>query len=667
MLRTLVKEPLKKFKKATEELKYHESTKYHKFSVEKAVLFMKTMENNTATKNIAVVLDKKKAELIEGNRKRLRPIIKTIIFCARNNLPLRGHRDDGYYDVSSDKQEQDLLTGRMGVFRSLLAFRIDSGDDDLKSHLSSANRNSTMISKTIQNEVVGCISDVLRCDIVESVKKAKFFSILCDETTDSSTKEQLTFCLRYFDMEECTPKEEFLGFVELKSTTSSAIKSAIDDEMKLLGLSYDYLCGQGYDGGSNMAGHISGVQALISEEQPTAIYTHCFSHRLNLCITRSCDIPAIRNMMGIVSSVSAFFSTSALRSNALAEEIGKSNIAESKKQRLKTLCPTRWVERHDCLLTFKELVVPVVNVLEAIGNSTTNADASSKAYMLSSAVKRSEFIVGLESASYCLGFTVRLSETLQSPKQDLSSAYYNVRNVLESIKNIRREADLEFGSIFENSLKVAEELGCDISIPRTCKKQTTRENTPAGNPEEYFKRTIFLPLVDHIIVQIEARFNEKFASILPLEGLIPTNLSKYTDNEIIKASQLYDKFINETSSDLMLKSELTLWRNKWKEEAKLPENVAETLKQLNPSFFPTLKILIQIFGTIPVSTATPERSFSTLKRIKTYLRSTMGESRLNGLALANIAKDREINVEKVIDLFSKKKPRRMAMENWNES
>ncbi|ELU00718.1 hypothetical protein CAPTEDRAFT_118897, partial [Capitella teleta] len=48
--------------------------------------------------------------------------------------------------------------------------------------------------------------------------------------------------------------------------------------------------------------------------------------------------------------------------------------------------------------------------------------------------------------------------------------------------------------------------------------------------------------------------------------------------------------------------------------------------------YPCIVILLRIFITWPVTTATGERSFSSLKCIKSYLRSTMGEDHLNGLA-----------------------------------
>jgi hypothetical protein len=64
---------------------------------------------------------------------------------------------------------------------------------------------------------------------------------------------------------------------------------------------------------------------------------------------------------------------------------------------------------------------------------------------------------------------------------------------------------------------------------------------------------------------------------------------------------------------------------------------------------------LQIYATLPVTTATGERSFSTLKLLKTYLRSTMNENRLDGLALMYIHPMINIDIEQAIDKFSKRK------------
>jgi hypothetical protein len=63
---------------------------------------------------------------------------------------------------------------------------------------------------------------------------------------------------------------------------------------------------------------------------------------------------------------------------------------------------------------------------------------------------------------------------------------------------------------------------------------------------------------------------------------------------------------------------------------------------------------------MPVSTATAERSFSTMKRLKTYLRSTMTTERLSGLGLMNVYRDMKINSEYIVDKFAARKQRRLA-------
>jgi len=64
-----------------------------------------------------------------------------------------------------------------------------------------------------------------------------------------------------------------------------------------------------------------------------------------------------------------------------------------------------------------------------------------------------------------------------------------------------------------------------------------------------------------------------------------------------------------------------------------------------------------MFATLPVTTATGERSFSALKLIKTYLRTSMREDRLIALALLYINKDIKLDYSQVIDQFAKENRR----------
>ena len=65
--------------------------------------------------------------------------------------------------------------------------------------------------------------------------------------------------------------------------------------------------------------------------------------------------------------------------------------------------------------------------------------------------------------------------------------------------------------------------------------------------------------------------------------------------------------------------------------------------------------------TFALSSVSPERSFSELRLLKTYLRSTMSQTRLSSLLVINVNRDIDIDIDKVVDAFAKKSPRRMEL------
>lgn len=62
--------------------------------------------------------------------------------------------------------------------------------------------------------------------------------------------------------------------------------------------------------------------------------------------------------------------------------------------------------------------------------------------------------------------------------------------------------------------------------------------------------------------------------------------------------------------------------------------------------FSEVEMLVRLLMVVPASSAEAERSFSALRRLKTWLRSTMGQSRLNHVALCHIHQERLDNLEK---------------------
>lgn len=188
----------------------------------------------------------------------------------------------------------------------------------------------------------------------------------------------------------------------------------------------------------------------------------------------------------------------------------------------------------------------------------------------------------------------------------------------------------------------------------------------ASTTNEYFRRSIFIPFLDHFIEELKSRFNDRLTEVIPLEGLIPAKSSKYNIGEIVKAAMFYESDLNV--SENQLQAEITMWHKRWDDETTVirPSAAVEALMYCT-DFFPLIRILLNIFATLPVTTATPERSFSTSKRLKTYLRSTMLNERFSSLALLNVHKEIDIDNEKVINKFASMKPRRMQLKDWSST
>ena len=82
-------------------------------------------------------------------------------------------------------------------------------------------------------------------------------------------------------------QEMFFSFLECDSgTKGEQIAELILKECSLMELDMTLCRGQGYDGAGNMAGVCNGTAKLIQSKFPKAIYFHCASHKLNLCVAR---------------------------------------------------------------------------------------------------------------------------------------------------------------------------------------------------------------------------------------------------------------------------------------------------------------------------------------------------------------------------------------------
>jgi len=279
-----------------------------------------------------------------------------------------------------------------------------------------------------------------------------------------------------------------------------------------------------------MAGSINGASAIISRQYPSAIFIHCVSHILNLSIAQSCTTSVlIRNTMGTLNEVSKFFEYGK-RQHKLSEVID--NIrTDFKRKRLKSLCRTRWVERHPALQTFAELFPVIIKSLRDIAlkkdtvqwDRKTIADANG----LLSAIEKGSFLVALVIRCNILNYIKDFTGMLQQSSIDITRAMGLVEDTRKSHQDVRHRVKEFHGEWMKQALEMAEEAGTSIpTVPRMCGIEKHRENITAATPDEYYGQTITIPLLDHLLMELTSRFNKHAKKATMGLCLVPSVMRK---------------------------------------------------------------------------------------------------------------------------------------------
>ena len=449
------------------------------------------------------------------------------------------------------------------------------------------------------------------------------------------------------------------------------LSDTIMGKLTSYGLDLEFMRGQCYDGAGNMAGKNVGAATLITKQHKLALYLHCTSHCLKLAVVNGLDNMHVRNMMDVVRRAGKFFDSHPKRQLALEKAIDKTE-PEAKRKKLGDLCRTRWVQRLDALQTFQKMHLSVVTCMESIceeGPGKWSTDSLRDVSGLLLAITASEFISALVVTNKCLGYLRALTSSLQAEAKDVVQAVGDIDVVLTSLREGRNTIDQQHDAWFQEIELMCRSVDVVPSIPRRCGRQLHRNNIPADDPRTYYRRCISVPLVDHLLAELETRFSPHHRVALLGLCLIPSALVTLPDPDVkIHLAKLVDLYEEDLAFPESVSHQMVSWKIKWQQQmeqhgkACLPTSPSQALPHAT-SLYPDIRVLLLVSCTLPVTSCSSERSFSTLKRIKTYLRSTCGNERLTSLALMHIHRDVPVSSQEMVDKFTRLHPRRLKLMN----
>ena len=356
--------------------------------------------------------------------------LHSLRFLLRQGLPIRGHKE------SEGNLIQLLKMQGMNCPRLLLWIR-----------------DGHYLSHDTVNEIIGLMSDTVLRKLSASIRAAKWFSIMADETRDISNSEQMSIVIRWVDT-HYTIHEDFIGMVHGPDTTVSTLTSVIKDVLIRCVLPLENCRGQAYDGASN----VTGVAKQIQSEYPAAIKVHCLAHCLNLCLqdaAKKCKPirAALDNIMELTQLI-RYSPKRTLVFQQCKQELSIGGVG------LRPLCPTRWTVRTQAIEAVLKNYAALLKALQTIAESSYD-DYGRRANGLNAQLEKFDTHFGLKLSFLLFSGTEQTSTTLQGKNTSVQEALSCAEVTQNYLSRLRSDESFDR---FHNSVVTEAELYTDDPV-----------------------------------------------------------------------------------------------------------------------------------------------------------------------------------------------------------
>ena len=255
-----------------------------------------------------------------------------------------------------------------------------------------------------------------------------------------------------------------------------------------------------------------------------------------------------------------------------------------------------------------------------------------------------------------------IAECMQGRLQEVYFGFQKVGEVKQHYQALREDVDKEHDRIYWKALLLTDKIGEEERMTRIIPGRQSRPNREVQSPKDYWRVTVTIPFLDSIITELESRLGSEKRAHCKLCALIPEVLREVKREKLSAiASALQLKWKHLMPYEDTFGSELFRWKNHC-EGLKEAKSITRLLcEDADPVFFPNVRELLCILAVLPVGSAEAERSFSCLRHIYSWLRTTMMEERLGRIGVLVFHGFKvPLNIEKICDTFIRCNPRRMS-------
>jgi len=629
------------WKKCKEKLSQHENSINHK----NCVIKMKNRGNKLGRIDSQLILQ------VETEIKYWKEVLTRIVAVVKSlssrGLSFRSHND----------KFGSTHSGNFIMCLELIA----EFDPFLANHISKFGNkgkgSTSYLSFSVYEKFIEMMGEKVKNTIINEIKNAKYFSIVVDSTPDISHTDQLACIFRYVKTNG-EPVERFLQFITNSGHKSEDLADAIFMVIGENELDIKNCRGQSYDNASNMSGVYSGLQARIKGACPYAIFVPCAAHSLNLVGEYAANCCTLgTEFFNFLQALYTFFSASTYRWEILSDY-----LTNSKNKTVKRLSDTRWAARHEACSSLSQNWTELLKALNSfVENPIENSKTKCESTGLIKKMNRLEMCILVSFWNDILERFNSTSKKLQTIEIDLTiviNLYTSLINYVTDLRNTFSHYEklaMEKSEIKE--YKVVRKKKRKIPYDESCQGDTSFE------ARESFKINTYFVIIDSLLSELRKR-KSCYDDINTMFGFFSNMIDLPVIEVRKKATKLQSQYPEDLDGSFI--NECIHFHGYLKSLPGIvsPKSILELCKIIEDhniaDVYPYVDIALRMYLCCPVSNTSAERSFSVLKRVKSYLRSSMNDNRLNNLAILNIECEitKSISYNEVIEDFAAQKSHR---------
>ncbi|XP_065218459.1 uncharacterized protein LOC135844239 [Planococcus citri] len=586
-------------------------------------------------RHIDVAFDKEYDRLMTESERRKNfhiEVISTLLditrTIGRQGIAFRGHNDDkngNFYQIAQ------LVARHNPVLKKWFENKSEKGSI------------TTYLSAQSQNEFIQMLAEETRKEVVSTIQKSSFYTIMADTTPDTSHKDMLSLIIRTVD-DDARISEKLLKIAEAPDKTGAGIAQTILQMLNSCQIDTKNMAFQSYDMAATMSGQYNGVQKIISDKVGHVVpFVPCQCHRTNTGVEHCCKASVIvADFFSVLQSLFVFFSNSTKRFAFLKDAL--KSVENSLK--LTGISKTRWIARASTIEAVNRSYEAIVKLLDEIIeeiHGKVDSKTKSLALGLSKKLRSADFIISLTFMKIIFSKLRKVTEHLEKTELNVMDAITCIKSCVTNLTTIRNNSDVEnqvrAGMEFCKRMDIDPEH--DYATHHRPRRIPTRID---ANPQtavnlnmmSFYKKE-FYSVLDVLILWLNDNATKAIETIQPLYNLFEIPLRREIDPENLQL--VIDMMPNrEMFSDVdYVITELEMLFDNCNEVTSADEilKIACSIKTVAPLAFK----ICQFMATAGYSVASNERCFSILKYIKSYLRSTMEDDRLDNLMLIHSEKE----------------------------